>query len=59
MVVEITYLICHVALQDHVMKRFYDFIQNFMTLSKFGSHSHCGSGDLTYDLARTPGKRVF
>ena len=51
-IVEVKYLICHMTLQDNVIKRFRIYWRNLFIvqnhLAKFWSHSHFGSGDITY-----------
>ena len=49
----ISSLVCHVILQDHVVKGSCDFMDgNPSWLShhsaKFGDHRHCGSGDMMF-----------
>ena len=44
-------LVCHVILQDHVIKESYDVIgeepvQVNYHLTKFGGHRHCGGEDI-------------
>ena len=44
-------LVCHVILQDHVIKKSYDVVgeepvQVNYHLVKFGGHRHCGSEDI-------------
>ena len=56
-VVEITYLICLVTLQDYVIKEILWLYQRkFFTAwnysAKFGSHVHYGGGDVTYLIPR-------
>ena len=41
---DITYLICYVTLQDHMIKLFIICNRH----AKFGDRGHYGSGDLTY-----------
>ena len=47
---DILYLMCHVTLQDHVIKEFYDFMEGTSSScsppAAFGGHSHYGSGDI-------------
>ena len=46
-------LICHLILQDHMIKRSYDFMSRSLSTlnvshhpAKFGSHRDCGSEDV-------------
>ena len=44
--------ICHLSLQGHVIKAFFDFMvwspSTYGTPhTKFGGHRHCGGGDVT------------
>ena len=42
-------LVCHVTLQDHVIKALYDFmikIKIYHHPNKLGGHRHCGTGDI-------------
>ena len=42
-------LVCQVILQDHMVKRSYDFMDgspSWYVTTLFGDHSHCGSGDM-------------
>ena len=44
---EIKKNVCHVTLQDHVVKVFNDFIVKVCHhLTKFGGQRHCGIGDI-------------
>ena len=49
---DITYLICHVTLQDHVIKGLYDYGNKLLTAcnhhANFDGHRHCGSGAIMF-----------
>ena len=43
------FLVCHVILRDHVIKKFFLWLGAPHTshqLAKFGGHRHCGSGNM-------------
>ena len=63
----ITYLICHVTLHDHVIEGSCDVMGRSPLMvsyhaAKFGSHKHCGTGDifnLSRDLTRPRNYRTM
>ena len=48
--VDIMISVCHVILQNHVIKSLYDFMGGTLMVShhsvSFGGHGHCGSEDI-------------
>ena len=46
------YLICHVILQDHVIKGFCDFNKGSSSLYRTTLSSHCCSGDIAYFICQ-------